>query len=660
MFITKVCIKNFRVFGNEGVEFIFNKGVNAIIGENNSGKTALLDAIRIAFSFVEYSNKDIYFSRNDFHVNQEGKRAQSSCIDIYLADVPEHLIDLWNPESNDGEFHLKFYTVRTPSGIDRVKGQIWGGKSEGNTLTPESLEAIHLSFLGALRDAENEMRPSRSSRLAKLLEAIVPSAESRGEFINVISKANKQIMDMEHLDRAKSTINKNLHDIEQDLLQQNIDIGFIEPKFESIISALKAWIVPRWVFVCNDSTIFQKIVIKHPQSERLSYIKYTTNGLFIDAIRYINEDHDDEEINTYMHNFLGNSFELYQNGLGYNNIIFMSTVLGDMSTVKDEIFLNILLIEEPEAHLHPQLQELIHNFFLEKYFERNTIQVIYTSHSPTLVSKIGIEGINLLYESEHSIKCFPLANLPLDDTDRLYLEKYLDVTKSQLFFAKGIIFVEGICEAILLPEFGKLLDRNFDKFAVEVVNIDGTAFKPFANLLSVTENGDCFAKAAIITDDDRCTNKSDSKTYIPRDIDFDDDISEISSRIEEGAGSERFENIKNLCLNKKIEFCYAKKTLEYELALRENNIPYILNAIIAEFPQVGSRLKTLVDAEASIKNKALRIWLFIRSRNSCKGQFAQSLMNEIKKYSDDKKNYLHPFTVPEYIKNAIYSVTDYA
>ena len=68
----------------------------------------------------------------------------------------------------------------------------------------------------------------------------------------------------------------------------------------------------------------------------------------------------------------------------------MSTVLGDMKTSADTALFNLLLVEEPEAHLHPQLQELVHGFF-DKNSNRESFQVIYTSHSPTLVSRIGIK-----------------------------------------------------------------------------------------------------------------------------------------------------------------------------------------------------------------------------------------------------------------------------
>ena len=50
MYLRKISIKNFRVFGEKGVDLVFHKGVNAIIGENNAGKSAVIDAIRIAFT----------------------------------------------------------------------------------------------------------------------------------------------------------------------------------------------------------------------------------------------------------------------------------------------------------------------------------------------------------------------------------------------------------------------------------------------------------------------------------------------------------------------------------------------------------------------------------------------------------------------------------
>ena len=157
MYIYKLAIKNFRTFGADGVSFLFNKGINVVIGENNSGKSAVIDAIRLAFSSVSYK-KEIYFNKTDFHISYDGQKATSANIDIYLKDVPKNLIEIWDPEEPEcGEFHVSFTLEKTPSGYERVKCKAWGGKCEGNTLSADTLEAINIAYLGALRDAENEM-----------------------------------------------------------------------------------------------------------------------------------------------------------------------------------------------------------------------------------------------------------------------------------------------------------------------------------------------------------------------------------------------------------------------------------------------------------------------------------------------------------------------
>lgn len=662
MYLKKICIKNFRVFDDKGIEVIFNKGVNAIIGENNSGKSALIDAVRISFSTVPYS-KDIYFKKSDFYTNSKGERAETAQFDIYLDEVPNFLIEIWNPESpTTGEFHLRFYTAITLGGIEKMKYKAWGGKTEGNPLSPETFDAINIAFLGALRDAENEMRPSRSSKLANLLSAITTDEVVKAELVNELLKANKAILTKEPIKKTKEIINSNLLEIEQELLHQRIDIGLVDPKFESIASSLRSWIVPRWFFVREDYPYYATLrdICNVKSLSRL--VRNTDGGIYLDINSFLQSGVDiSEEISLSLISLMRYSFELHQNGLGYNNLLFMSAVLGDMSLNKNGIYLNLFTIEEPEAHLHPQLQELIHSFFERKHKNSSSIQVIYTSHSPTLVSRIGINSINLLFEDTHSIRCYPLSSANLEEIDQDYLEKYLDVTKSQMFFAKGILFVEGICEAILLPEMAKMLNRPFDKFAVEMVNVDGTSFRPFAKILTLPGEGKCFAKAAILTDDDRCTDKDDQNTYIAKHLDFDDDLTGIYQKIQTGYPSARFNKISELCTGINVELCGAIKTLEYELALQSNNAPYLLDAINSVFPEVGVKLKELVDAETTLENKALRIWLFIRARNSSKGEIAQSLCRALQKQIEDMQNCAEiekPFIVPPYIAKAIYAVTE--
>lgn len=143
-------------------------------------------------------------------------------------------------------------------------------------------------------------------------------------------------------------------------------------------------------------------------------------------------------------------------------------------------------------------------------------------------------------------------------------------------------------------------------------------------------------------------------------MDFDDDLTGLIDKIEQGAPSDRFNSITALCSDNIVKCFGAVKTLEYALALEPNNIAYLLDAITSVYTEVGPKLKEKVDAEANQQLKALMIWLFVRSRNFAKAQVAQTLGRTLQKQFQARENgetITSPFVVPQYIKDAIYNVT---
>lgn len=666
MFISRIEIKNFRIFDDVGIVACFKKGVNAIISENNCGKSAIIDAIRIAFSTVPYK-KDIYFNISDFHIKNDGKRSSEAIISIYLEEVPADFYEIWNPEeTTKGEFHIRYYIVPTQDGKEKVRYSIWGGPVEGNPVSADTFESIRVSFLGALRDAETEMRPARSSKLASLFGTVTSTDAAKDSVTEVLRKANRELLANKSLIRVGEIVNENLSTIEQDVLKQRIELGLVEPRFDSIAASLRAWLKPRWFYVSKAEQDFASLQQAYSKEEWSKYVSEDDAGAFLDIwmLKSLKKDLP-AEAKALIDDLSNNSFDLYQNGLGYNNIIFMSAVLGDMETSSTSALFCLLLVEEPEAHLHPQLQNLVHSFF-ENNASRSNLQVIYTSHSPTLVSRIGIDKTVLLYENNHRINCLSLSESNLDENDRDSLERYLDVTKSQMLFARGIVFVEGICEALLLPILAEYIERPLDKFAVEIVNVDGVSFKPFADLLCYANDVQRHTiRATIITDDDRCTDKGVPDIYIGNDYDYDtDDLNTIVGKLKSSEGSARFQMINTLCEGAHINIFSAKKTFEYELACEPDNIPYILDAISQAQPVAGLRLNKYVATLDSNEKKAACIWLYIRERSKYKGEIAQNLARRLQKELPiithpeagfpliDK-----PFVIPSYIKNAIFSVT---
>lgn len=662
MYLRKLIIKNFRVFDETGIELFLNKGVNAIIGENNSGKSSVIDAIRLVYSTVTY-RKDIFFSKSDFHVGEDGSVADFAQFDVYLEDVPRRMTEIWNPQSESGmggDFHIKFEKYIAPNGIEKVRSVYWGFGTEGNLLSSDTFEATELVFLGALRDSESEMKPSKNSKLAQLLRNLVPGEDVRAELVQILNNANNNLLEKEQLKKTRNTINRNLARIEQEFLNQQIDIGLVEPRFDSIASSLRAWVKPKWILINKADPIYEKAhtyVQSHMNQEK---IQDDAKGIYFEISILDNETELDKKVADRISEIANKSFELYQNGLGYNNLLFMSAVLGDMAIEKGGVYQNLLLVEEPEAHLHPQLQELVHNFLSDANENDGNIQIIYTSHSPTLASKIDIENINLLYEYWHKKYCLPFSKTNLTEENKKYLQRYLDVTKSQMFFARGILFVEGISEAILLPAMAKALDRPFEKYAVELVNVDSVAFTPFVNLLSSDKVKTCFSKVSIITDDDRCAKKNE-EDYIDKNYDYNDINSAVVANLQNGQPSDRCNGLTALCSGAGINVFKAIKTLEYALCCSENNVYHMVEALKACYTELGLKLETKVGTLSQLSEKAACVWLFIRNRDKCKGAVAQYIsqvisdQNELKKKGEEIQKV---FIIPEYLKEAIYSVTE--
>lgn len=161
MYLEKFVIKNFR--GIEDATIHFCPGLNVLIGENNSGKTSVIDALRLCLGYGN-QRRDIYVTLADFHIDKRVISNERRNIEFHLhfhITVPEEvgwfndLLSIQEGGEQNLQLHFKYYLDEN----ERVRYNVWGGSNEGQAIAPEVLFLLYHVHLDALRDAENYLRP---------------------------------------------------------------------------------------------------------------------------------------------------------------------------------------------------------------------------------------------------------------------------------------------------------------------------------------------------------------------------------------------------------------------------------------------------------------------------------------------------------------------
>ncbi|MDK2564511.1 AAA family ATPase [Romboutsia sedimentorum] len=464
MFLSKLRIWNFRKYGTEengdaGIEVLFNDKLNLIVGENDSGKTAIIDAIKLVLGTQSYDN--IRLEENDFYRRKDGIRADSlkiECTFEELSDLEAGRFLEWIYIDTEGKAKLK---VRLVARIkdNKITIRKTGGK-ERLDINFEASENLRVTYLKPLRDAEHELNPGYRSRFAQVLKS------------HPIFKKNG---DPHKIEEIMKGANKNIEEyfkgsISQDT-SENVDSNPAEE---------------------NESELDYK---DDPSSIINSISDTLSNFLGNNKDQYdININISEMELNKILSRLMLKIDE-DKVGLGTLNQLYMAMELLLLDIKEKNNEFGLALIEEIEAHIHPQAQLRV-----IKHLEENIkSQTILTTHSITLASIVNLNSLILCRNNS----AYSLNNkyTRLSSGDYEFLERFLDSTKANLFFAKGVIMVEGDAENILIPTIAEIIGKPLYKHGISIVNVGNVAFLRYSNIfISKKEDKTIGIPTSIVTD----------------------------------------------------------------------------------------------------------------------------------------------------------------
>lgn len=431
MYLSYIKLWNFRKYGtdeeyNEKVEspdlnLNFNNGLNVLIGSNDSGKTGIIDSIKLVLKTHSYE----YIRPNKEDFFKDTKRFRIEIIFSALTDEEAKNFIEWLGYDDEGNIYLRLIYDVSRNNERIFPSDIRAGVDQtGSQLSAEARDYLKVTYLKPLRDAENELVAKKGSRISQILigDGAFKGKDETHKLISHFDEFNKNVENYFRGVEADGTT--PLDDVLGKDLKEKIDVyiqSFYDVSKESDFAVVRGKL----------KEILEKISIS---------IK--------------------DEMNL---------------GLGTLNRLFMATELIHLSRT-DYSGLNLALIEELEAHLHPQAQMQV----IEKLQMESGKQLILTTHSPNLTSKVKLD--NLIICSNDN--AYPMGNdyTKLEKTDYKFLERFLDTTKANLFFAKGVILVEGWAEEILIPTLAKKLGFNLTEKQVSVVNIANTAFMRYVKI----------------------------------------------------------------------------------------------------------------------------------------------------------------------------------
>ena len=623
MYLKYVQIVNFKNLKN--ARFEFAKGANTIIGENDSGKSNALTAIRILLDDNYYYNT---------------KRLKETHFSYALGDWKGHwiIISAFFDEISNEDKYNEFCAELTPEqeNIDFLKSYIRCADKEFGTVSlfirpcrakrAELAEAAQNGTFEAVRSqiklSDYEFYYTSRSQADFTDENVYKSIVGdicAGQYVNPEdddqSVLGSKIDIMNVWQHISTVFIDALRDVESELRKPKNPIRQIIDTIEGNIEETDIDDIKRKISELNQKLLEMIGAIYSPEIKLESRLKED----FATLARYLTISPSNQK-------------DIDLLGLGHLNILYIAMKLVEFEVNRNRELLNIMIIEEPEAHIHTHIQKTLFN---NLQVTHTYTQVVMSTHSTHLSEVSDIKKVNVMkkVDEQTSLVMKPTNGLDQFGADILeykgisfskILSRYLDAKRSVLLFSKGVILVEGDGEEILIPALvKKVLGVSLDEMGIGLINIGSVGFE---NVACIFDESRLQRKCSIVTD-----------------LDVVVDGAKKSSQVAMDRGASRRKKLSQLFdANPYVSAFYAPHTLEVDFASEDNNKRFVCAIIKRAYKDDATKEKHVLAVKSGTEAERYDSVMTV-AKNIKKGWYATLLAEKI----DDAA------TIPMYILDAI-------